>query len=620
MSEDALVGELDFDPVALKVKYTEERDKRVRPDGQGQYVGTGGKFAAFGADPWADPHFEREPIRDHTTVIVAGGGFGGLVMGARLREAGITDIRIIEIGADFGGTWYWNRYPGAMCDLEAHIYLPLLEELNYAPRHRYSYAPEMLEHSQRIGKVYGLYDKALFQTTITGAEWREDEQQWFLTTDRGDELTADHLVLACGRQSLPKLPNLPGIDVFRPHAFHSSRWDYGYTGGDASQPNLTKLRDKRVGIIGTGATAIQIVPEVAKWTKELVVFQRTPSTVGVRGQCETPADWADMSQPGWQRARRENFQAYLLGLRPDEDPVHDGWTTTLDVLIPETAADLTRRLGRAPTPEELLQFSEINDYKVMNGFRERVGEIIEDPDAAAALTPWYRWWCKRPCFHDDYLPAFNRDNVTLVDTDGKGVTGFTETAVVVGDEEYEVDCLIFATGFEAAIPYTRLAGFDVTARGTALSDHWGTQVRTLHGVSTDGFPNLFFVGGNVQTAMAVNAVHLIDELAQHVAYIIAESRERGLSSVEPETAGVDAYVDLIVGSEKNKASFQFYADCTPGYYNGEGNAKTGEDLFSGARYGDGALAYYDLLRTWRSAGALAGMTGTEAPQSRSSRP
>jgi cation diffusion facilitator CzcD-associated flavoprotein CzcO len=611
MSQDALVGPLDFDPDALGRKYAEERDKRVRPEGQGQYVGTGGKFAAFGADPWADPDFARDPIREHTAVIVAGGGFGGLVMGARLDEAGISDVRVIEIGADFGGTWYWNRYPGAMCDLEAHIYLPLLEELDYAPRHRYSYAPELLEHSRRIGKAYGLYDKALFQTTITGAEWQEDEQRWSVSTDRGDELTADHLVLACGRQSLPKLPNLPGIDVFRPHTFHSSRWDYGYTGGDPTQPDLTNLRDKRVGIIGTGATAVQIVPEVAAWAKELVVFQRTPSTVGIRGQCETPADWADTSRPGWQRARRENFQSYLQGLRPAEDPVADGWTANLDVLIPETRDELAERLGRTPTSGELLRHAEIHDYRVMNGFRARIADVVDDPDTAAALTPWYRWWCKRPCFHDDYLPAFNREDVTLVDTDGAGVTGFTETAVVVGEREYDLDCLIFATGFEAAIPYTRLAGFDITAHGVALSDHWSPQVRTLHGVSTDGFPNLFFVGGNVQTAMAVNAVHLIDELAQHVAYIIAESRERGLPSVEPDAAAVDEYVDVIVSSEKNAASFRFFADCTPGYYNGEGMAKTGEDLFSGARYGDGALAYYDLLRSWRAAGTMAGMTGPD---------
>ncbi|MFC5066391.1 monooxygenase, partial [Actinomycetospora atypica] len=167
-------------------------------------------------------------------------------------------------------------------------------------RHRYSYAEELLEHSQRIGKTYGLYEKALFQTFITGAAWQEDESRWLVTTDHGDRLTADFLVLACGRQSLPKLPRIPGIETYQGHTFHTSRWDYAYTGGDNSG-NLTGLKDKRVGIIGTGATALQAVPHLAEGAQELLVFQRTPSTVGVRGQCETGPDWVDTSEPGWQR-------------------------------------------------------------------------------------------------------------------------------------------------------------------------------------------------------------------------------------------------------------------------------------------------------------------------------
>ena len=607
MPNDALFGELDFDPAALKAKYEFERDRRIRPDGHGQYRGTTGKFADFSRDPWADPDSARDPIRDHTEVVIAGGGFGGLLVGARLREAGFTDIRIIEIGDDFGGTWYWNRYPGAMCDLEAHIYLPLLEELGYAPKHRYSYAAEMLEHSQRIGKAYGLYDKALFQTSITEAAWLEDSGRWRVSTNRGDSLTADYFVLACGRQSLPKLPNLPGIDVFEAHTFHSSRWDYAYTGGSADDTRLVNLADKRVGIVGTGATALQVVPHLAEWARELVVFQRTPSTVGVRGQCETPPDWVDTSVPGWQKRRRENFQAHALGLRPDEDLVADGWTEIFDVLYPETPAQLERRLGRKPTKAERLALGEISDYTVMNALRERVAKEVDDPADAAALTPWYRWWCKRPGFHDDYLAAFNRENVTLVDTEGKGIDGFTRNAVVVGDDEYEVDCLVFATGFEAGIAYTHLTGFDITARGQELSAHWAEGARTLHGMTTDGFPNLFLVGNNVQTVAAVNAVHLLDEQAIHLAYLLGEARDRGVRTLEADPASVDAYVDLIRSSAKNQESLEFFAQCTPGYYNGEGRATRSADLFSGDRFGDGALAFFDMLRGWRSDGALEGL-------------
>jgi cyclohexanone monooxygenase len=369
---------------------------------------------------------------------------------------------------------------------------------------------------------------------------------------------------------------------------------------------LTGLRGKRVGIIGTGATAVQIVPAVAEWAGELLVFQRTPSTIGVRDQRPTPPDWVDRSTPGWQAARRVNFQQVLSGERPAEDLVADGWTATLEVLVPETAADLERRLGRMPTPAELTRFAEINDYRVMNRLRERIREVVADPATAESLLPWYRWWCKRPCFHDDYLAAFNRPNVRLIDTMGQGVTGLTEDAVVVGDDEYTVDCLIFATGFESSIPLVRLAGFDIVARGTRLSEHWRHGARTLHGVGTDGFPNLFFVGGNVQTAAATNAVHLLDELATHVAYVVARAEAHG-ATVECEPADVDAYVALIAGSEKNKATAAFLAECTPGYYNGEGNARSGADLFSGDRYGDGPLAYYAMLREWRDEGTMRGM-------------
>jgi NAD(P)-binding Rossmann-like domain len=171
---DVVVGDLEFDPTALKRKYENERDKRIVPEGHGQYVpAIEGRFADYGKDPWVTPGLSRAALTDHTAVIVAGGGFGGLLVGARLREAGIIDVRIIDEAGDFGGTWYWNRYPGAMCDIEAHIYMPLLEELNHAPKHRYAYAPEMLELSRKIGKRYGLYEKACFQTVITGARWLE---------------------------------------------------------------------------------------------------------------------------------------------------------------------------------------------------------------------------------------------------------------------------------------------------------------------------------------------------------------------------------------------------------------------------------------------------------------
>ncbi|MGM7669224.1 flavin-containing monooxygenase [Microbacterium sp. A93] len=610
MLDEKLFGPIDFDPSELQGRYLAERDLRVRPEGKAQYIPTdSGRFGSYSEDPWTQ-EIEREPLRDHTQVIVVGGGFGGLLQGARLFEQGIKDIRTIEVGGDFGGTWYWNRYPGAMCDIEAHVYLPLLEELNYAPKHRYSYGPEMLGISQRIGRDYGLYEKALFQTSVKDATWDEENARWIVRTDRGDEITADILIVACGRQSLPKLPGIPGIEDFEGHIFHSSRWDYDYTGGD-STGGLLGLIDKKVGVIGTGATGLQVVPAVAEDAQELFVFQRTPSTVGVRGQRETSPDWADRSQPGWQRARRANFQSHFqFGTRigasaPDADLVGDGWTKTFEVLS-EPIEHVEGRLGRMPDADELNELNIINDYRVMNNLRARIDEIVTDPVTANALKPHYRWWCKRPGWHDDYLESFNRDNVHLVDTHGQGVEAFTKKGVIVGGKEYPLDCVIMATGFEATIEYTRLAGFEFHGRGTSLTDHWrNAGVRTFHGMSTDKFPNLFFIGGNLQTVSAVNAVHLLDEQAKYVAHIVTNFVERGARTIEPTAEAVDAWVQEIRTAPSNKSQFEFYLECTPGYYNNDGKAASMDDLFTGGRYGGGALAYYELLENW-SDGTLEG--------------
>jgi cation diffusion facilitator CzcD-associated flavoprotein CzcO len=605
---DRLIGDLEFDPHFLKKRYEAERGKRLVSEGQGQYVPTvDGKFGNYGQDPWTVP-FERASINDHTEVVVAGGGFGGLLVGARLWEAGIRDVRIIDEAGDFGGTWYWNRYPGAMCDIEAHIYMPLLEELNHAPRHRYAYWSEMLELSRKIGQRYGLYEKACFQTVITEARWLEGDKRWLVETDRGDRLTATYLVLACGRQSLPKLPRIAGIDTFEGHAFHSSRWDYNYTGGEDTG-ELTKLRDKRVAVVGTGATAVQIVPEVAKYARKLYVFQRTPSAVYVRGQRETPPDHADMSKPGWQRERRENFQKILLAMPQDVDHVADGWTELSRRMKPVmTSKEAAQALGRKPTAEEREYLAEISDYRVMNAIRSRIDEIVKDPVTAEALKPWYRWLCKRPCFHDEYLEAFNNPAVQLIDTDGRGVQQFTRNGIFVGGKEYPVDCVIFATGFEAGISYVRLTGFDVVGRdGARLSDHWGSGVRTLHGITTDTFPNLLMVGGNQHSVAAVNAVHLLDEQAAHVAYIIKEATVRALETIEPSSDAVDAYTEMVRSGPANKTLLAFYSSCTPGYYNGESQASKADDLFFGNRYSGGAVAFYQMLANWRDQGGLEGM-------------
>ena len=214
-----------------------------------------------------------------------------MIAGARLKESGIDSVRIVDKAGDFGGTWYWNRYPGAQCDTASFVYMPLLEETGHVPTEKYAHAPEILEHSRRIGKQFGLYDDALFHTEVTDLEWDAQRSAWIVRTNRGDEFTAQYLAMGTGPLHVPKLPGVEGIDDFQGHSFHTSRWDYTYTGGDESGAPMTELSDKRVGLIGTGATAVQCVPHLAKACRELYVFQRTPSSVDVRANRPTDMEW-----------------------------------------------------------------------------------------------------------------------------------------------------------------------------------------------------------------------------------------------------------------------------------------------------------------------------------------
>jgi len=598
-----LFPDLDFDPEVLRAKYKAERDKRLRDDGEEQYVEAAAEFAHYADDdPYADPEFQREPLDVDLDVVVIGAGFSGLMTAARLKERGITNFRIIESGGDFGGTWYWNRYPGAQCDIESYCYLPLLEETGYMPKEKYSFAPEIYEHTQRIGNYFDLYDSALFQTRVTGVRWDEEGQFWQVSTHRNDNIRAQFVIQATGPANRPKLPGIPGIQDFKGHTFHTSRWDYAYTGGDHNG-GLTKLSDKRVAIIGTGATAIQCVPFLGEHAQQLYVFQRTPSSVDLRGNKPTDEDWYNNQGPGWQRARRENFAAVLAGENLTEDLVADGWT------------DIARRIGislmnRKPDDgaldmEEIMLRSEIADFQKMNEIRGRVDDTVEQQDTAENLKPWYRQFCKRPTFNDEYLDTFNRPNVELVDvSDAKGVERITENGVVANGREYEVDCIIYATGFEITTSAHRRVDFDTVGRnGESLYDHWGEGFRTLHGLSSHGFPNWFTIGIN-QNGLSPNMTSMFDDQAQHVAYIIKEVQDRGNRAIEPTAEAEEAWVQQIVAMAGTGAT-AFLEECTPGYYNREGQ---GSANMQNSPYAPGINAFNALLKKWREDGDLEGMS------------
>jgi cyclohexanone monooxygenase len=473
----------DIDLPALREKYRQERDKRLRLEGSKQYVELSNDFAEFYEVDLHTPPVVRDPISADIGVAVLGGGFAGLLAAAHLKKAGVQDVRVIEMGGDFGGVWYWNRFPGIQCDNDAYCYMPLLEELDYMPTKKYADGAEIYEHCRRIGRHFGLYDSAIFSTRVRNLRWDEEIKRWRISTNRDDDLRARFVVMTNGSFNRPKLPGIPGIKDFKGHSFHSARWDYEYTGGSATG-GLDKLSDKRVALVGTGATGVQIVPFLGRYAKHLYVFQRTPSSVDERGNLPTDPEWVKSLKPGWQRERQRNFHRWspFEGVVFDQpDLVCDFWT--------ELGRNMTGRIAAMDDPasltlEQLMAIREEEDYKVMERLRRRIDDAVEDEQTAEALKPYYRFLCKRPCSNDEYLPTFNRPNVTLVDVSAsKGVERATEKGLVAGGVEFEVDCIIYASGFEITTEIHRRYAIEaIEGRGgLSLFDHWAEGYKTLHG-------------------------------------------------------------------------------------------------------------------------------------------
>ncbi|MCX4678839.1 NAD(P)/FAD-dependent oxidoreductase [Streptomyces sp. NBC_01433] len=576
------------DLTALRQRYRLERERRVRPDGARQYRDAETEFGYYAADPYAGEPAARDPLRDTVDVAVVGGGFGGILAGARMRQQGVTRVRIVEKGGDFGGTWYWNRYPGVHCDIESHVYLPMLDETGYVPEWKYAPGEEIRRHAVRVARQFDLYPDALFSTAVTSLTWDGESGTWIVATDRGDAFRATYVVTATGTLSEPKLPGIPGIEDFTGHTFHTSRWDYAYTGGTADG-GMTGLSRKRVGIVGTGATGVQVIPLLAEDAGHVYVFQRTPSTVDVRANRRTTARDVGADHDGWARERRENYLRIVSGERAEQDLVADRWTTSAGLL--EKLLPSFHRQGDRTAFEAAYETA---DAAKMNELRARVEQTVTDPDTAERLKPWYRYACKRPTFSDRYYPAFNRDNVTLVDTaDTHGIERITEHGVVVGDTEYALDCLIFATGFSVGTSGILSGKLPVHGRGgTPLLHAWALQgPRTLHGFTSNGFPNLILMG-SLQNASSVNYTHILDEQAVHAAALVAAA-EAGGALIEPSRETEDAWIAAL--AEDAPDHEWFHAECTPGYYNREGRGRPNGPF----AYPHGACAFHDLLRRWR---------------------
>jgi cation diffusion facilitator CzcD-associated flavoprotein CzcO len=594
----------ELDIPALRARYYAERDKRLNPKAGDQYRKEvpGELHDIYNSDP----HMEvqpRAPLSEDLDVAILGAGFGGVMAGYYLTQQGVTNFRNIDHAGDFGGVWYWNRYPGIQCDNESYCYLPLLEETGFMPSRRFAPGPEIMGYVRQIAEKFEFADKGLFHTLIKSINWDANIQRWRISTDRGDDIRARFIIMASGVLNMPKLPGIAGIENFKGKMFHTSRWEYDYTGGSCENPVLGKLADKRVAIVGTGATAIQAVPHLAAHAKELFVVQRTPSCVDERPNPPTDAEWLKSLEPGWQKERIANFQRHAMEApKPGEpDLVCDFWTELNRNLFAQMAADAWPEL----TPEEFMARREVVDYQVMERFRRRVDAAVNDPDLAEKLKPYYRFLCKRPLSSDNFYPALQQPNVTLIDTsDTQGLERITEKGFVQNGVEYEVDCIIFASGFEVSSSLERRWGFDSIngAEGVSLYDHWRAGPKTLHGTMTYGFPNMFFIG-YIQGGLNGSVTEQFGRQGEHGAWIIAETMRRGAASVETTAEGMDAYCRHFDEVAFDTSAFQ--AECTPSYFSNEGQKDAPWQLFRS--YGPGWDAFLALLSDWRAKGDMQGM-------------
>ena len=620
------------DTLQVEKRYGEERAKRLRDDTNDQFVEVhlSDKFKHFQEDPWVDSTAVKDIQvmfpENRCQMLILGAGWGGLLYAVQMVEAGIRpeDIRIIDTAGGFGGTWYWNRYPGLMCDVESYIYLPLLEETGYIPRHRYSYSEEIRDYTNLVAKKWGLADSAVFQTKAEKIVWNEAAKEWEveLTQHRKGEpactmnIHTQFIVAASGLLNWPKLPNFPGVLDYKGDTFHTSRWNYALTGGSPADPSLNKLHDKRVAIIGTGATAVQAIPHLARWSKHLYVVQRTPSAVDCRDQRETDEDWFRKNvatSAGWQRERIRNFhQHFTTNEKPSVNLVDDEWSR---------APSYSAIIGGPTGPKSVQEIPAYTgtlralDVRRQNRVRTRVEQIVKDPSVANKLQAWYPTWCKRPCFHDDYLPTFNRDNVTLLDTDGKGVDRLTSDSIVIGDQSYPVDIIIFATGYRTPVsgsPAER-ANLNIIGRnGVSMSEAWAQNgPTTLHGVLDCNFPNLF-LSGAWQASAGPNFSFVLQMLARHAAYIVAEARRKAdgqAFTVQPTPAAAEDWGTQIM---MRAAAMAAVAGCTPSYLNAEGAVDRipPEKQMQAARSGIWGAGIEDFLvhvEAWRAEGGMQGI-------------
>jgi cation diffusion facilitator CzcD-associated flavoprotein CzcO len=603
-------------------KYFVEAAKRKRAEGTKQFeqlhFSESDRLRSLAEDPWVN-HAALDnlqlPIHDGNQVkfLITGAGMGGITMAIKLIKAGFTadQFLIVETAGGIGGTWYWNRYPGLHCklilsqkcqdshglmdllmvgDIESYCYVPFLEDTGYMPKQKYASGVEIRTYLEDLVKQFGLQDRIIFRSQVDKLQWDERDHAWHadITIRRGPEgkeqkdlsIRADFVTLASGLFPYPQVPRVPGLKDFSGQMFHTSRWNYDITGGtcDNAFPKMKKLEGLRVGIIGTGATAIQVVPQLAKYAKELYVFQRTPSQVNSRDQRDTdPKEWREhiAAKSGWQKDRLENLADNISG-DADVNLVNDEWSK-LAAYCALVGSNKFGRIAPEKAQEHISRMVTL-DAEHNKKARERVSRVVKDKKTAEKLTAWYPTWCKRPTFSDLYLETYNNENVHLIDTDGKGIESVTSNGIVANGQEHPIDILVLSTGYRSpssgGSPGAR-TNIEIIGRdGRHMSEKWETQgICTLHGVCSNGFPNLFWQYP-AQAGATANYMHVIDVLSEHIAGIIAQGVKRASGDSQRAVIEATAAAEEAWGMQiaQTAAYFSSIAICTPSYNTLEGEA------------------------------------------------
>jgi len=474
---------------------------------------------------------------ERVDVAVVGAGFAGMYALHSLRQQGFS-VRVFERGGDVGGVWYWNRYPGARCDIDSMEYSygfseALQQEWEWTER--FASQPEILRYAQHVADRFDLRKDIRFQAEVKSATFDQAAARWDIVTGDGARTNAQFLILAVGCLSNASIPAIPGMESFRGDIYHTGRWPH----------EGVNLAGKRVGLVGTGSSGVQATPLIAEHAARLVVFQRTATyTVPARNAPLDP-EYVRRIKSDYAGFRRRNRQM-PGGAGADRIPPE---RTSIFALNPEERerAFLARwqagGMGLQSTFTELRTDLEANEF-LADFMRRQIRRIVADPERAEILTPKHVVGCKRMCLDSGYYETFNRSNVDVVDVSRNPIEAFTEDGLRVGDKVHPLDCVIFATGYDAMTG--AMLAIDIRGRdGQSLRDAWSAGPRTYLGLGTAGFPNLFVIAGPGSPSVLANVIVAIEQHVEWLTGCLEHMRRQGLAAIEATLPAQDAWVDHV---------------------------------------------------------------------------